>query len=213
MYNQKKIIVIQFEPVSRIYIYIYLTNKLGFVFVYLFICFFRISTRDIVLKVTFWMMTPIRLISSITHSLGYWQLNANDHTLTSRSHKHNRTRSPRGPLLCPSGERALTLWLPSQTYSPRTRHLPAAPGAGPDPPEAGIQDSTGTSQGPTWTDLPTVPVSRTSESLPHTNVIAIGGGGQKAWLLIRWLFSHSVPVGLSRRICQILNTFASTQLT
>lgn len=59
------------------------------------------------------------------------------------------------------------LWPPSSMCSLHTQHLLAATAVVPGPPEAGTQDSTGRSQGPTWRDLPTGHVSRTSKSSPH----------------------------------------------
>lgn len=48
-----------------------------------------------------------------------------------------------------------------------TQHLLAATAVVPGPPEAGTQDSTDMSPGPTWRDLPMGRVSRTSKSSPH----------------------------------------------
>lgn len=98
----------------------------------------------------------------------------------------------------------MTLWLPLSMCSLHTQHLLAAAAVVLGPPEAGIQDSTGRSQEPTWRDLPTGRVSHTSKKFTTLQRSFISGKK-----IIRWLFSHSVL----RRIFQILNVDTSTEVT
>lgn len=177
MYNQRKIIVMEFVPVSGFLTFLFQINSFVVVVVVLKIFNQGNCTKVNSLNDYLYQAGSIYSLQQLAFDI---LASTNDYTFTvvkmttvAQLERNDQTSLPRGPLLYQSGECALTLWLPLQMCRLRSQHLLAATAVKLGLPEARMQNSMGTCQGPTWRDLPTVHVSHTSKGSPQTKNISI----------------------------------------